>query len=99
MNAIVNKFLLGRYNFMFETHLRQPRFRYSACGPFTKSKKRFKKLKEIWDILIKTNYIKLVFNMKTSGDFKDLDRSTAVDKVLRDNALVWTCFNGLYFFW
>ena len=47
MNAIVNKFLLGRYNFMFEMHLRQPRFRYSACGPFTKSKKRFKKLKEI----------------------------------------------------
>ena len=36
--------------------------------------------------------------MKTYGDFKDLDRSTAVDKVLRDKALVWTCFNGLYFF-
>ena len=27
-------------------HLRQPRFAYSAFGPFTKNKKRIKKFKE-----------------------------------------------------
>ena len=42
---------------MPEIHLRQPRFTYSACGPFTSYKERMKKLKkqEIQDILIKTN--------------------------------------------
>ena len=27
-------------------HLRQPRFTYSACNPFTKNKERIKNLKE-----------------------------------------------------
>ena len=36
MNKIVNKFLLPKNKFMPELHLRQPRFTYSACGPFTK---------------------------------------------------------------
>ena len=38
-------------------HLRQTGFIYSACGPFTKNKRRIKKLKkqEIRDIFIKTN--------------------------------------------
>ena len=31
---------------MPEMHLRQLRFTYSACGPFTKNKERIKKLKE-----------------------------------------------------
>ena len=35
MNQIVNKFLLAGDKFMFEVHLRQPAFTYSACGPFT----------------------------------------------------------------
>ena len=31
---------------MLEMHLKQPEFTYSACGPFTKKKKKeFKKLK------------------------------------------------------
>ena len=38
---------------MPEMHLKQPGFAYSACGPFTKNKKRIKKLKETGD----TNYI------------------------------------------
>ena len=56
MNKIVNKFLLAGDRFMPEMHLRQPGFRYSACGPFTKNKE-YKKLKnqEIHDIFIKTN--------------------------------------------
>ena len=39
MNAIVNKVLFAGDKFMAETHLRQPGFTYSACGPFTKNKK------------------------------------------------------------
>ena len=30
---------------MPEMHLRQPRFVYSACGPFTRHKKRIKEFK------------------------------------------------------
>ena len=40
MNEIVNKFLLVGDKFMPEMHLKQPRFSYSACGPFTKNKER-----------------------------------------------------------
>ena len=42
---------------MPEMDLRQPEFRYSAYGPFTKSKKECKNLKkrQIQDIFIKTN--------------------------------------------
>ena len=46
MNEIVNKFLLPGYKFMSEMHLRQPGFTYSACGLFTKKKKRKQKFKE-----------------------------------------------------
>ena len=38
MNEIVNTLLLVDDKFMREMHLRQPRFTYSACGPFTKNK-------------------------------------------------------------
>ena len=34
---------------MPEMHLRQPRFTYSACGSFTKNKKRIQKFKETGD--------------------------------------------------
>ena len=30
---------------MPKTHLRQPRFTYSACGPFEKNKERIQKFK------------------------------------------------------
>ena len=36
MNEMVNKFLLAGGKYMPEMHLRQPEFRYSSCGPFTK---------------------------------------------------------------
>ena len=34
---------------MPEIHLRQPEFTYSACGPFTKTKERIQKFKEMGD--------------------------------------------------
>ena len=50
---------------MPEMHLKQPILTFSDCGPFTKNKERIKNLKKqvIQDIFIKTNWIKLVFNM------------------------------------
>ena len=53
MNGIVNKFLFVGDKFMPGMHLRQPRFTYSACGPFTKNKNRIQKFKETGD----TSYI------------------------------------------
>ena len=38
MNEIINKFLLAGDKFLPEMHVRWPRFTYSTCGPFTKSK-------------------------------------------------------------
>ena len=46
MNEIINKFLLARENVMSQVHLRQPRFIYSACRPFIKTKERIQKFKE-----------------------------------------------------
>ena len=89
MNEIVNIFLLSGDRFMPEMHLRQPQFVYSACGPFTKNKERIKKFKETGD----TSYIyknvldKAYFQHDMAyGDFKDLPKRTAADKVLGDIA-------------
>ena len=43
MNKVINKFLLAGDKFMPEMHLRQPQLVYSACGPFTRHKERYKK--------------------------------------------------------
>ena len=53
---------------MSEMHLKQPRFTYSACVPFTKNKERKERIQnlkkqEIQAIFTKTNLIRLVFNM------------------------------------
>ena len=64
MNNVINKFLLTGDKFMPEMHLRQPRFVYSACGPFTRHKERKKNLnvQAIRVIFIEMNSIKFVFN-------------------------------------
>ena len=38
MNEITNNFLFAGDKFMLEIHLRQPKVRHTACGPFTKNK-------------------------------------------------------------
>ena len=57
MNEMVSKFLLAGDKFMPEMYLRQPGFRYSACGPFTKNKEKIENFKETGDsqYIIKTN--------------------------------------------
>ena len=74
---------------MPKMHLRQPGFTYCACRPFTKSKERIKNFKETGD----SQYIyqneldkaRLQHDM-AHGDFKDLTRRTASDKILCDKA-------------
>ena len=89
MNNVINKFLLAGHKFMAEMHLRQPRFVYSACGPFTKHKERIKEFKRTGD----TRYIyrnkldKACFQHDSAyADHKDLINRTEADKVLRDEA-------------
>ena len=89
MNNIINKFLLVGDKFMPEMHLRQPRFVYSACGPFTRHKERIKEFKHTGD----TRYIyrneldKACFQHDSAyADHKDLTNRTKADKVLRDKA-------------
>ena len=87
MNEIVNSFFLAVDKFMPEMHLKQPRFTYSACGPFTKSKERIQKLKETGNtnLIYKNELDKACFqNDMAYGDFKDLAKRTASDNVLRD---------------
>ena len=89
MNEIVKKFLLAGDKFVPEMHLKQPGFTYSACGPFTKNKERIQKFKETGDTsyIYKNELDKACFqNDMAYGDFKDLKRRTAFDKVLRDKA-------------
>ena len=89
MNNIINKFLLAGNKFMPEMYLRQPRFVYSACGPFTRHKERIKEFKRTGD----TSYIyrneldKACFQHDSAyADHKDLINRTEADKVLKDKA-------------
>ena len=89
MNDIINKFLSAGDKFMPEKHLRQPGFSYSACGPFPKNKKGIQRFKQTGDsrYIYKNELDKACFqNDMAYGDFKDLAKRTAADKVLKDKA-------------
>ena len=89
MNVIVHKFLLAWDKFMSENHLRQPGFTYSVCGPFTKNKERIKKTNETGNLthIYQKELDKVYFQHDMAcDDFKDLNRRTTTDKVLRDKA-------------
>ena len=89
MSEIVNKFFSASDKFIPEMHLKQPGFIYSACGPFTKNKERIQKFKETGDtsFIYKNELDKACFQHDMAyGDFKDLKRRTASDKILRDKA-------------
>ena len=71
---------------MPEMHLKQPGFTYSARGPFIKNKERIKKFNETGDSRYYQNELdQACFQHEISyGDFKDLNRRTTADEVLRD---------------
>ena len=74
---------------MPKMHLKQPGFTYSPCGPSTKNKERIQKFKETGDTsyIYKNELDEACFQHDmANGDFKDIARRTASDKVLRDNA-------------
>ena len=85
---------------MPEMHLRQPVFAYSVCGPFNKNKGSIRKFKEAGDsrYIYQNELDKACFEHdRAYGDFKDLNRTTAADKVLHDKAITIaknTKYNG-----
>ena len=89
MNNIINKVLLAGDKFMPEMHLRQARFVYSACGPFTRHKERITKFKQTGDTryIYKNELDKACFRHDSAyADNKDLINRTKADKILRDEA-------------
>ena len=89
MNNIVDKFLEIGDKFMPEMHLRQPRFTYSACGPFTKNKERIQRFLETRDTkcIYRNELDKACFQHDmTYGDFKYLKRRTQSNKVVKYKA-------------
>ena len=89
MNAITNKLLWAGDKFMPEMHLRQHGFTCRACGRFSKNKERINKIKETGDsrYIYQNELDKACFQHDMAyGDFKDLTRRTASDKILRDKA-------------
>ena len=85
----MNMFLLSWDKFMPEMHLTKPEFKYSACGPLAKNRERTKKIKEKgdWRYIYQNKLDKACCRHDMDyGDFKDLSRITASDKVLRDKA-------------
>ena len=89
MNEIVNKSFLTGDKFIPEMHLKQPRFTYRACGPFTKNKERIEKFMQTrnTDYIYKNDHDKPCFQHDVAyGKYIDLIKITQSDKVLRDKA-------------
>ena len=89
MNNIINKFLLAGDTFMPEMHLRQPRFVYSACGPFTRHKERIKELKQTGDtrLLYRNELDKACFKRDAAyAKYKDVENRLISDQKLRNSA-------------
>ena len=89
MHEIVNKFLLIGDGFIAEMHLKQPGFIYSACGLFTKNKKRIEKFMQTrnTDFIYKNELDKASFQHGMAyGKSKDFAKRTQSGKVLRDKA-------------
>ena len=83
MNEIINKFLLVGDKFMPEMHLKQRGFTYSACGSFTRNKKRTEKFMQTGntDFIYRNELDKACFQHDMAyGELKDLTKRTQSDK-------------------
>ena len=101
MNDIINKFLLTGDKFLPERHLKQLQFTYSACGPFTKNKERIQKFKKTGDTkhIYRNELDKACFQHDMAyGDFQDLAKRTAADKVLKIQNMMDTKEDWLLWF-
>ena len=87
MNKIVNKFLFAGEKFMPEMHLRQPG--HILFVDYLQKKQRIQKFKETGDLIhiYQKEIDKVCFQYDMGyGDFEDLIRRTASDKILHDKA-------------
>ena len=88
MNEISHNVLLEGDTFMPEMHFRQPRFVYSACGPFTRHKERIKEFK-------RTGNINLLYRNASDKDcfkhdaayakYKDVENRLIADDKLKNS--------------
>ena len=89
MNNIINKFLLVGGKFMPEMHLRQPKFVYSACRPFTRHKERIKEFKRTGDtrLLYRNELDKACFKHDAAyAKYEDVENRLISDQKLRNSA-------------
>ena len=89
INNIINKFLLAGDKFMSEMHLRQPKFVYSACGPFTRHKERIKEFKRTGDtrLLYRNELDKACFKHDAAyAKYRDVENRLISDQKLRNSA-------------
>ena len=88
MNNIINKFVLAGDKFMPEMHLRQLRFVYSACGPFTRHKERIKEFKRTGDthLLYRNELDQACFKHDAAyAKYKDVENRLISDQKLRNS--------------
>ena len=74
---------------MPELHLKQPRFTYSACGPFTKHRERIQKFREAANLkhLYRNELDKPCFAHDAAyPDSKDLAKRTISDRIFNNRA-------------
>ena len=89
MNEITNKFLLVGDTFMPEMHLRQSRFAYSACAPFTRQKERIREFKRTGriNLLYKNALDKACFKHDAAyTKYKDVENRSKADDKLKNSA-------------
>ena len=89
MNNIINKFLLVDDKFMPEMHLRQPKFVYSTCCPFTRHKERIEEFKRTGGtrLLYRNELDKACFKRDVAyAKYKDVENRLISDQKLRNSA-------------
>ena len=89
MNDIINKSLLPGDNFMPEMHLKQPRFVYSAFGPFTRHKERIKEFTLTGDTryIYRNDFDKPCFKYYAAyAKYKDVENRLIADDKLQNSA-------------
>ena len=88
INNIINKFFIVGDKFIPEMHLRQPKFVYSACGPFTRHKERIKEFERTGDmrLLYRNELDKACFKHDAAyAKYKDAENRLISDQKLRNS--------------
>ena len=89
MNNIINKVLLVGDKFMPEMNLRQPKFVYLACGPFTRHKERIKEFKRTGEscLLYRNELDKACLKHDAAyAKYKNVENRLISDQKLRNSA-------------